>query len=290
MSSMIDRAAHARGPWAARERLAIVVNAHPGGRFPGVELPPDWYTFGGPQAVVPSVLPTPGDLPGVYEAVVQMGTGIREAALTAFAEGRHPMLIGGDHALIIGTMAAATRVHERVGVIWVDAHADFNVPETSPSGNPHGMPLAATCGLGDARLTALFERHVDTHDVVLIGARDIDPGEAALLAEHGIWHVTVDEAREMGFDVLAARIAERLDGCAVHLSFDFDALTGELFSATGTPVPDGFSAEDGEALLGALAGNGLDYVSSDWVEYDPRHPKAPECAALARRMFQAFHG
>jgi arginase len=290
MSSTINRAARLESPWGGRERQAIVVNAHPGGRFPGVELPPDWYDLAGERVEVPSVLPTPGDLPGIYDAVVQMSTGIRDAATEAFAQGRHPMLIGGDHALIMGTLAAATRHHARVGIIWIDAHADFNTPETSPSGNPHGMPLAVGCGLGDGRLTGLFERFVATRDVVLIGARDIDPGEAELLERHGIWHLTVAEAREMGFDELARRVAERLEGCAVHLSFDFDALTGEVFSATGTPVVEGFSADEGERMLEALAGNGLDYVSSDWVEYDPRHEKAPECAAIARRMFGAFHG
>lgn len=289
MSSMINQPARSQAAWADRTRQAIVVNAHPGGRFPGVELPPDWFKNADARVEVPSVLPAPGDLPGIYEAVVQMGRDVRDAALAAFDRNQHPMLIGGDHSLIMGTLAAATAVHPRLGLVWIDAHADFNTPETSPSGNPHGMPLAVGCGLGDSRLKALFDRFVRTADVVLIGARDIDPGEAKLLAEHGIWHLTVAEVREMGVATLASRIAERFAGVPMHLSFDFDALTGEVFCATGTPVVGGFSADEGEAMLQALAGSGLDWVSSDWVEYDPRHPQAPECAAIARRMFTAFH-
>ena len=289
MRSITNPAAPPQAPWAARTRQAIVVNAHPGGRYPGVELPPTWYTGADASVSMPSVLPDPGDQPGIYQAVTQMSAGIRDAAIAAYKENKHPMLIGGDHALAMGTLAGATAVHERVGVIWVDAHADFNTPDTSPSGNPHGMPLAAACGLGDERLTALFEGFVRPSDVVLIGARDIDPGEAKLLAAHGIWHVTVAEAREMGPQALSARIAEKLAGLPVHLSFDFDALTGELFCATGTPVVDGFSADEGEALLQELAVSGLDFVSSDWVEFDPRHEQAETCAAIARRMFAAFH-
>jgi arginase len=290
MSSTINQTARKQSDWGRRARRAIVVNAHPGGRFPGVELPPTWYPQTADAVTVPSVLPVPGDLVAIYDAVVAMGIGVRDAALEAYALGKHPMLIGGDHSLIIGTLAAATRVHPRVGVIWVDAHADFNVPATSPTGNPHGMPLAVSCGIGDERLLSLFDGHVEPRDVVLIGARDIDPGESELLRAHGIWHITVDEARRMGPVELARRAAEHLAGCAVHLSFDFDALTGEIFSATGTPVPDGFSADEGSELLSALAANGLDYVSSDWVEFDPRHPEAPQCGAIARRMFRAFHG
>lgn len=289
MSSMINQPARSQAAWADRTRQAIVVNAHPGGRFPGVELPPDWFTGADARLVVPSALPAPGDLPAIYAAVVQMGQDVRDAALAAFERNEHPVLIGGDHSLIMGTLAAATAVHSRLGLVWVDAHADFNTPETSPSGNPHGMPLAVSCGLGDARLKALYSNFVRPSDVVLIGARDIDPGEKALLVQHGIWHVTVAEAREMGFAALAEKIAARFAGVPMHLSFDFDALTGEVFCATGTPVAGGFSADEGEALLHQLSGLDLDWVSSDWVEYDPRHEQAPACAAIARRMFGAFH-
>lgn len=273
----------------SRPLYAIVANSHPGGRFPGIPLPPTWFTQQVATNTIPCIMPDAGDAPAIYEAVVQMSRDIRDASIAAFREGRHPMLIGGDHSLILGNLAAATSQYPRVGVIWVDAHADFNTPDTSPTGNPHGMPLSASCGLGDERLTSLFSNFVRPTDIVLIGARDIDPGETELLNRHGVWHITVDEVRQMGVPALLKAIEERLKDIPVHLSFDFDALSAECFIATGTPVPDGLQPEEAESLLAGLARGPLDIVSSDWVEFDPRHPKAPECAVMARRMFDAFH-
>ena len=223
MSSTINQAARTQADWGRRARQAIVVNAHPGGRFPGVELPPTWFAPDANAMMIPSVLPKPGDLVAIYDAVHAMGADIRDAALEAYARGKHPMLIGGDHSLVLGSLAAATRAHPRVGVIWIDAHADFNVPETSPTGNPHGMPLAVSCGLGDERLLSLYDGHVAPRDDVLIGARDIDPGEAALLREQGIWHVTVEEAREK----LGIRNVEVVDTAAVSRVWDGRATPAE---------------------------------------------------------------
>lgn len=276
-------------PTARFPRRPIVASAQPGGRYPGMELPPTWFDGIGAEAAVnvPSSLPDKGDLPGIFEAVNTMGAAIRDAALQAFAKGEHPMLVGGDHSLAVGTLAAATRHFGRLGVIWVDAHADFNTMDTSPSGNPHGMPLSAACGLGDERLTSLFTSHVDPLDVVLIAAREIDPGERELLDRHNVWVITVAEVRQMGVPALLEAIARRLAGLPVHLSYDFDSLDEAFFRATGTPSPDGLTPDEGEALVRGLAGT-LPIVSSDWVEFDPRHGDAPTCAALSQRLHGAF--
>lgn len=270
-------------------RRPLVALAHPGGRYPGIELPPTWfdgYDAPGTQRI-PSALPAEGDRSGIFEAVRTMGTAIRDAALSAFEAGQHPMLIGGDHSLAVGTLAAVTRHHGRTGVIWVDAHADFNTLETSPTGNPHGMPLSASCGLGDARLTSLFTNFVEPRDVVLIAAREIDPGERDLLEAQGVWVVTVAELRAMGLPALLEAIARRLPGIPVHLSYDFDSLDEAFFKATGTPSPEGLTPDEGEALVRGIA-HRLPVVSSDWVEYDPRHVDAPGCGKLAARLHKAF--
>lgn len=270
-------------------RRPIVVSAHPGGRYPGVELPPSWFEGLGSEATIhiPSSLPVKGDLPGVFQAVRQMGAAIRDAALDVYGRNEHPMLIGGDHSLAVGTLAAATRRFGRLGVVWVDAHPDFNTTETSPSGNPHGMPLSAACGLGDERLTSLFTSHVDPLDVVLIAAREIDPGERELLQRHSVWVVTVAEVRQMGMPALLEAIARRLAGLPVHLSYDFDSLDESFFRATGTPSPEGLTPDEGEALVRGLALR-LPIVSSDWVEYDPRHADAAACAKISQRLNGAF--
>lgn len=275
---------------------AIMALSQPGGRFAGIELPPTWYPQK-PHATIPSALPTPGNMADVNEAVREMSLALRDAAARVHAESAHPMLIGGDHSLTAGTLAAATAAHGRVAVVWIDAHADFNIPETSPTGNPHGMPLAIACGLGDPRFTELFRpagapgpTFVAPSDVVLIGARDIDPEERALLTAHGVWHVSVPALRAQGVSTLVEEIRARFRGLPVHLSFDFDAITGDCFTATGTPVDGGLSPEEGVGLLMGLAGTDLRFVSSDWVEFDPLHPDAERCAELARRLFSAFHG
>jgi arginase len=273
-----------------RPLRAIVADAHPGGRYPGIDLPPVWFK-GMEQAVrIESALPDPGDKPGVIEAVRQMCEAIRAAEERAAAEGAHPVLIGGDHSLAMGSIAASVRRHERLAVVWIDAHADFNTMATSPTGNPHGMPLSAACGLGDARLTGLFQRHVRPSDVVLIGARDIDPGEQELLDAHGVCQISVAQVRELGPEGLIGLIRERVGELPVHLSFDFDVISKEYFAATGTPVDGGLTPDEGAALLRALASSGLEVVASDWVEYDPRHETAEASGNIAQALFEAFHG
>lgn len=269
---------------------ALIADAHPGGLFPGLALPPTWFSANVPRVAIPSALPEPGDLPGIFQAVIEMCTAIRKEGLAAFAAGAHPVLVGGDHSLAMGSLAAATGHLGRVAVVWIDAHADFNTLATSPSGNPHGMPLAAACGLGDERLTGMFKQHVQTQDVVLIGARDIDPEEEKLMAAHGIWHVTVPQLREMGIASLVSAVAERFDGIPVHLSFDFDSISEEFFPATGTPVGQGLTPDEASALLAGLGQSGLSFCSSDWVEYHATHEDAPACGELARRMFDTFYG
>jgi arginase len=275
---------------ADRLRRPITVNAHPGGRYPGVELPPTWFQGNVPGPTIPSKLPQPGDRQAIVDGVVEMCSNLRDRAAEALAAGEHPVLIGGDHSMAMGSIAATAAHHGRVAVIWVDAHADFNTMESSPTGNPHGMPLAVSCGIGDSRLTGMYKQFVSPQDVVLIGARDIDPDEQALLVQYGIWCVTVEQLRELGIETLVKGIAYRFRGVPVHLSFDFDAMSSEYFSATGTPVAGGLTPDEGCGLLRELARSPMEFVSSDWVEFDPRHETADEAAALARRLYQSFHG
>lgn len=271
-------------------RRPIRAEAHPGGRFPGVMLPPTWFELTKGTRRLPSALPHPSDRKSVVEGVATMSLALRELALAAFEAGEHPCLVGGDHALAMGSIAAATTWHSRVAVIWVDAHADFNTPESSPSGNPHGMPLAVACGLGHPRFTQLYTHHVHPGDVCLIAARDVDEGEQELLRQQGIWQVPVAQLRELGLPGLVAQLEARFAGVPVHLSFDFDAIDAMSFPATGTPVPHGLKVEEAEAFLKALAASSLEVTSSDWVEFDPRPAEAAACAEVARRMFKAFHG
>lgn len=176
-----------------------------------------------------------------------------------------PIVLGGDHSLSMGSVSGVAR--GRLGVIWVDAHGDFNTPETSPSGNIHGMPLAVLCGLGHPRLTEAF-RAVDPRDVVLIGVRSLDPGEKRLLKEAGVSVYTMHEVDRLGVARIAEEALEKLSGLPLHVSLDADVLDPALAPGVGTPVPGGLSYREAHLLMEILAQSGQ-VQSLDLVEVNP---------------------
>ncbi len=195
---------------------------------------------------------------------------IRQAALELRdrlrgLEGVFPIVLGGDHSLSMGSVSGVAR--GRIGVIWVDAHADFNTPETSPSGNIHGMPLAVLCGLGHPRLTEAFQA-VDPRDVVLIGVRSLDPGEKRLLKEMGVRVYTMHEVDRLGMARIAEETLAYLEGLPLHVSLDADVLDPTLAPGVGTPVPGGLTYREAHLLMEVLAHSGR-VRSLDLVEVNP---------------------
>ncbi|GAA6733745.1 arginase [Thermus oshimai] len=196
---------------------------------------------------------------------------IRQAALElkerlrALPEGVFPIVLGGDHSLSMGSVSGVAR--GRVGVLWVDAHADFNTPETSPSGNIHGMPLAVLSGLGHPRLVEAFAA-VDPKDIVLIGVRSVDPGEARLLREQGVKVYTMHEVDRLGVARIAEEALAHLEGLSLHVSLDADVLDPTLAPGVGTPVPGGLSYREAHLLMEILAESGR-VKSLDLVEVNP---------------------
>ena len=186
--------------------------------------------------------------------------------LAALPEGGFPIVLGGDHSLSMGSVAGAAR-GRRVGVVWVDAHADFNTPETSPSGNVHGMPLAVLSGLGHPRLTEVF-RAVDPKDVVLVGVRSLDPGEKRLLKEAGVRVYTMHEVDRLGVARIAEEVLKHLQGLPLHVSLDADVLDPTLAPGVGTPVPGGLTYREAHLLMEILAESGR-VQSLDLVEVNP---------------------
>ena len=186
--------------------------------------------------------------------------------LAALPEGVFPIVLGGDHSLSMGSVAGAAR-GRRVGVVWADAHADFNTPETSPSGNVHGMPLAVLSGLGHPRLTEVF-RAVDPKDVVLVGVRSLDPGEKRLLKEAGVRVYTMHEVDRLGVARIAEEVLKHLQGLPLHVSLDADVLDPTLAPGVGTPVPGGLTYREAHLLMEILAESGR-VQSLDLVEVNP---------------------
>lgn len=181
-----------------------------------------------------------------------------------------PIVLGGDHSIAMGSVTGASR-GERIGVIWVDAHADFNTPQTSPSGNIHGMPLAHLCGLGDPRLVNLGYpgAKVRPEDVVLIGIRSLDAGEVRLLRERGVTVFTMKEVDVKGIPAIAQAVVEKFCGFAkVHVSLDADVLDPEIAPGVGTPVAGGLTYREAHLLMELLADASI-VTSLDLVEVNP---------------------
>ncbi len=177
------------------------------------------------------------------------------------AAGRLPICLGGDHSLAIGSIAGVARsVDGPVGVVWVDAHTDMNTPGSSPSGNIHGMPLATLLGYGHPDLLALLgpEPVLRPEHIAVIGARDVDVGEAGLVRELGVRVYTMSELDRRGTALCVEEAFERVtDGTAgVHLSFDLDGVDPAVAPGVGTPVPGGLNLRESLLLCEAAARTG----------------------------------
>lgn len=185
-----------------------------------------------------------------------------------------PIVIGGDHALGLGSVAGTSKYFEKnIAVIWVDAHGDINTDETSPSGNIHGMPLASSMGFGHASLTSLFDegQKVKPNNVFIIGCRDLDLGEIELIKEHEINVWTMEEVKTKGMSVVLNELMEVLHKNKIeniHFSFDIDSLDPSLVPGTGTPVEDGLSFKEGKESIERIIGTNL-VRSIDLVEFNP---------------------
>ncbi|MBR1835931.1 MAG: arginase [Kiritimatiellae bacterium] len=214
---------------------------------------------------------------------------------SAAACGAFPLVLGGDHSVLLGSLAgvgaAARKAGKRLGVLYVDAHGDFNTPETSPSGNIHGQCLAASCGYGLQSLVDLHEpgRKVDPARVCFVGTRDLDPGERGLMKGAGVTVFSMSDVDRRGFPAVlrdvTAFFRDRADW--VHVSFDMDVLDPMFAPGTGIPLPAGLTNREALLLMEEMAATGL-VRSADIVEVNPvldiRNQTAVLAAALAARL------
>ncbi len=192
--------------------------------------------------------------------------------------GVFPICIGGDHSISMGTVAgtatgtAAGAIQgERRGLIWVDAHTDFNTPTSSPSGNIHGMPVAHLIGLGDDRLVNIGGAGAKVHpeDIVMIGIRSVDPKERELLIDHGITAYTMNDIDRLGMAHVADAALEKLSHLNHwHVSFDADSLDPTIAPGVGTPVKGGLTYREAHLLMELLA-ESRRVSSLDLVEVNP---------------------
>ena len=187
-------------------------------------------------------------------------------------EGARPLVLGGDHSIAIGTLSGLAAAAGRTGgVIWIDAHGDLNTPESSPSGNVHGMPLAAALGreptwFAHDRLTLPA---LDPSRVALVGIRSLDPGERAFLREAGIRVFTMSDIDRIGIERTMREALDRVAGPGfVHVSLDLDSLDPEVAPGVGTPVPGGLTYREAHLACELIAESGI-AGSFEVVESNP---------------------
>lgn len=206
------------------------------------------------------------------DCIIPMGRRIAGAVATSIQSGRFPLVLGGDHSLSVGSIRGAAK-QRKLGVIWVDAHADFNTAETTPSGNIHGMPLAALCGLGDPRLVSLWDETppvLDPQRVAILGARDLDPGEKRNLREAGVMVQSMEQIDRLGMPAALERCIERVsrDVDGIYLSFDMDALDPRHAPGVGTPVNGGLTFREAHLACEVVAETSK-LIGMDMVEVNP---------------------
>ncbi|MGM0590593.1 MAG: arginase [Halobacteriota archaeon] len=202
-----------------------------------------------------------------------------------------PLVLGGDHSVAIGSVSGSAR-NASIGVLWFDAHGDFNTPETSPTGNIHGMPLAAVLGRGSfashawATVPGLREENV-----ALVGLRDLDPDEKQAIRESGVTAFTMSDIDEEGIvDVVEAALDVATDGVdGVHVSVDLDWLDPMEAPGVGTPVRGGASYREAHAALELVASSGM-LRSFEMVEVNPILDEHNRTAELAVELCASAFG
>jgi len=201
---------------------------------------------------------------------------LRDRVLETLEAGKFPLVVGGDHSIACGTVAGvSTHYHrrgEKIGLLWFDAHGDMNTPESSPSGNIHGMPLAACLGHGLEELTKLGERHpmVDLEHTCAIGVRSLDARERRIVKETGLRIITMREIDMRGMHDVMLEVLELVSGgtAGFHLSFDVDGCDPDVAPGVGTPVPGGLDFRECHLFMEMVAETGK-MLSLELTEINP---------------------
>ena len=248
--------------------------------YPPISVPPQEYID--PASEIPCEKAK--HLGPILDACSQLANNV-ESVLKA---GDFPLVLGGDHSIALGSIAGLSAAHitagKRPGILWIDAHGDFNTTETTPSGNIHGMILAASCGYGIPELTHFYNpvRKIDPANVCYIGVRDLDPGERLLMKEAGVRVFTISDIDQLGIAQTIKEIyrffRDRVD--TLHISFDMDVLDPRFAPGVGIEVPGGLTYREVLFLMEEMSRTGL-VTSADMVEVNPVHDIRNTTAKMA---------
>ena len=217
---------------------------------------------------------------------------LKSETLHSLEKDLFPFVIGGDHSISAGSLSAvsfaySSESNEKPGLIWFDAHADLNTHLTSPSGNMHGMPLAALIGekvkyLSDVVGSGLF----DPEKVIILGLRDVDPGEATLLDQKCINYFSAEKIKKEGFAEIAKKV-NLVTGNDYCLSFDVDSIDPLFAPGVGTPVDYGFNLKEAILLMDHILRKG-NLLSLDFVEYNPLHDNGEKTKKCVEKLLDFF--
>lgn len=229
--------------------------------------------------------------------VLDLAARTSAAGYDILAAGGFPLFIGGDHSIAMGTLSAVSRhcveKNQPVHVIWIDAHADYNTPDTSPSGNLHGMPLALLCGEPgfDESFKGEWLGRIDPRNVTIFGARSIDREERRLLQARGVEVVDMRKIDQSGVVALMQPILKRVaaDGGHLHVSLDVDAIDPAIAPGGGTLVPGGLTYREAHLIMEMLHDSGV-VGSLDVVELNPFLDHGGKSATLLVDLVASLFG
>ena len=227
----------------------------------------------------------------IVNACTKLAASVEEIS----SKGDFPLVLGGDHSIVLGTLAglaaSAKKENKKIGVLYVDAHGDFNDTNTSPTGNIHGECLAASAGIGLPDLTNLYfeGQKVDPYNICFVGCRDLDPGEKVLMKKAGVTVFTMSDIDRQGFSEIVKKVLKFLETHAdwIHVSFDMDVLDPMYAPGTGIPLPGGLTNREALLLMEEMASIGK-VKSAEIVEVNPildvRNQTAILAVSLAARL------
>lgn len=212
------------------------------------------------------------DLKKNLKAVNNFTKKIYDKELEILNNNDFPLLLGGDHSAVIGSALASQNYHKNIGIIWIDAHGDYNTFLSTHSGNLHGLPLAAITGYKCGLLTDFItNNHINPKNAVIVGARSIDPWEIGNLTSAGVTIFTTDDVHDKGIDYImneAFKIAlNNTNG--THVSYDIDVIDPELAPGVSIPEKDGINTLEANEIMDYLVRRKKDIKSMDIVEFNP---------------------
>jgi arginase len=250
------------------------------------------FDLGNVEGAVPEATEVGSERVRFLDPIKQACERVAELVARSVEDGLVPLVLGGDHSVAIGTLGGLARVYGPGGVLWIDAHGDLNRPETSPTGNVHGMPLAVALGFAGAEFesSAWALPAVAPERVALVGVRSLDPAEAELLDGLEIGVYTMSDVDRLGMERVIREALAHIAGAGfVHVSLDMDALDPDIAPGVGTPVRGGLSYREAHLALELVAESDL-AGSLEVVEVNPILDRENETAKLAVELVASALG